>query len=112
MKSSELLNTQEIMEFSPDHPVFDENSVIRELKHYLPSQTPIKDFIHHNSLHAFQHMKFYEAIFKASKIFGYQVTLELEEFRKLYRNGRIKNEILEKIIRSEKGSEHLDHWKA
>ncbi len=58
---------------------FDEAHVLHELKHYLPTQTPLKDFIHHNSLHAFQHMKFYDAIFKASKIFGYQVTLQLTE---------------------------------
>ena len=56
---------------------FDEDHVLHVIKHYLPSQTPIKDFIHHNTLHAFQHEKFYDAIFKSSKIFGYQVTLEL-----------------------------------
>jgi hypothetical protein len=63
---------------------FDEAHVLHELKHYLPSQTPLKDFIHHNSLHAFQKLKFYEGIFKASKIFGYQVTLQLTEYRELY----------------------------
>lgn len=57
-----------------NHRKFDESHVLHELKHYLPSQTPLKDFIHHNSLHALQHLKFYEAIFKAGKIFGYQVT--------------------------------------
>ena len=64
---------------------FDEYHVLHELKHFLPSQTPLKDFIHHNSLHAFQGMKFYDGIFKASKIFGYQVTLELKDFRKLFK---------------------------
>ena len=29
--------------------VFDEQHVLHELKHYLPTQTPLKDFIHHNS---------------------------------------------------------------
>ncbi|MEJ0102522.1 MAG: DUF2309 domain-containing protein [Bacteroidota bacterium] len=90
---------------------FDEKHVLHELKHYLPSQTPIKDFIHHNSLHAYQHMKFYDAIFKAGKIFGYQVTLELDDFRKLYKTMRIKNAVLDKIIAGEKGIENTEQWK-
>ena len=78
--------------------VFDEEHILHELKHYLPSQTPLKDFIHHNSLHAFQSMKFYDAIFKASNIFGYQATMELNDYRKLFEIGRIRSEILDKII--------------
>jgi uncharacterized protein len=95
------------------HPAagFDEKHILHELKHYLPSQTPLKDFIHHNSLHAFQHLKFYDAIFKASKIFGYQVTLQLSEYRELYRNGRIRNNILERVITGQKGKENLNTWK-
>ena len=79
------------------HTSFDEEHVLHELKHYLPSQTPIKDFIHHNTLHAFQHMKFYDAIFKAGKIFGYQVHLQLTEFRGLYKIGRIKKEVFNRV---------------
>ena len=94
-----------------DKPVFDEKHILHELKHYLPSQTPLKDFIHHNSLHAFQHLKFYDAIFRASKIFGYQVTLQLTEFRELYKIGRIKNDVLERIITQKKGRENLLRWK-
>ena len=90
---------------------FNEAHVLHELKHYLPSQTPLKDFIHHNSLHAFQHMKFYDAIFKASKIFGYQVTLQLTEFRELYKIGRIKNEVLERIIAEKRGNNKVEQWK-
>ena len=90
---------------------FDEQHVLHELKHYLPTQTPLKDFIHHNSLHAFQQLKFYEAIFKASKIFGYQVTLQLTEFRELYKIGRINNEVLEKIIAGKKGAAVVEQWK-
>ncbi len=93
---------QEFFE-QPDIAPFNEKHVLHELKHYLPSQTPLKDFIHHNSLHAFQNLKFYEAIFKASKIFGYQVTLQLTEYRQLYKIGRIKNDVLEKVITEKKG---------
>nr|MBA2562559.1 DUF2309 family protein [Chitinophagaceae bacterium] len=93
------------------HQPFDEAHVLHQLKHYLPSQTPLKDFIHHNSLHAFQHMKFYDAIFTASKIFGYQVTLQLTEFRELHKIGRIRNEILERIIADKKGIDQVEKWK-
>ena len=83
---------------------FDEQHVIHELKHYLPSQQALKDFIHHNSLHAFQHMKFYDAIFKASKIFGFQAHLQLTEYRELYKTGRIREDILLMVIGRKKAS--------
>jgi len=87
--------------FDPDH-------VLHELKHYLPSQQALKDFIHHNTLHAFQHMKFYDGIFKASKIFGFQVHLQLPEYREMYQTGRIRKDILQKVITSKK--EHVSEW--
>ena len=77
----------------------------------MPSQQALKDFIHHNSLHAFQHIKFYDAIFKASKIFGFQVHLQLPEYRELYQTGRIRKDILEKIITTDKGKQELHNWK-
>jgi uncharacterized protein len=89
---------------------FNEEHLIHELKHFLPSQQALKDFIHHNPLHAFQHMKFYDAIFKAGKTFGFQVTLELRDYRKLHTNGRIKTDILKKIIAEKKGIENLQQW--
>ena len=89
---------------------FDLNHVLHELKHYLPSQTPLKDFIHHNSLHAFQHHEFFEGIFKASTIFGYKVTLSLNEYRKLYKLGRIRTEILTKTIVDKYGEINFSDW--
>lgn len=77
---------------------FEETRVLHELKHYLPSQQALKDFIHHNSLHAFQHLKFYDAIFKASGIFGFQTHLQLTEYRALYATGRIRKDILDQVI--------------
>jgi uncharacterized protein len=90
---------------------FEEHHVLHELKHYLPSQAALKDFIHHNSLHAYQHLKFYDAIFKASKIFGYQVTLQLPEFRQLYRDGRIREDVLDRMLRERKGGDQAAAWK-
>ena len=89
---------------------FDEKHLVDKLRHYLPSQTPLKDFIHHNSLHAFQHYKFYDGIFNASAIFGYHVTLELQEYRNLYKAGRIKNEIVRRVIKERKGEDATEDW--
>jgi uncharacterized protein len=81
---------------------FNEAHVLHELRHYLPSQQALKDFIHHNTLHAFQGMKFYDAIFKASKIFGFQVHLQLAEYRALYKTGRIRQDVLALIVANKK----------
>ena len=91
--------------------LFDENHILHQLKHYLPAQQALKDFIHHNSLHAFQHMKFYDAIFKASKIFGFQVHLELPEYQALFKTGRIREDVLQMVITRKKGKEAVSHWK-
>src|SRR6187549_31381 len=92
------------------HHHFDEAHIIHELKHFLPSQQALKDFIHHNSLHAFQHMKFYDAIFKASKIFGFHVHLELNEYREMYKTGRIREDVLQMVITDKKGKEVHGDW--
>lgn len=89
---------------------FDEPQILHALKHYLPTQSPLKDFIHHNSLHAFQHLKFYEAIFKASKIFGFQATTPLKDFRQMYANGRITEKVLLRAIVTHKGMHDFKAW--
>jgi uncharacterized protein YbcC (UPF0753/DUF2309 family) len=90
---------------------FNEDHVLHVLRHYLPSQGPLKDFVHHNTLHAFQDMKFYDAIFKASQIFGYQVTFSLNEYRQLYFQKRISEDILDRVIRERKGDLEAYKWK-
>ncbi len=89
---------------------FDEHAIMHDLKHYLPSQMTLKDFIHHNTLHAFQDQKFYDAIFRASDIFGYKVTLQLNDFRKLFTVGRIKESVIERIVIDRKGSVDSKLW--
>ncbi len=93
------------------HSLFEENEVLSELKHYLPSQAPLKDFIHHNTLHAFQHIRFHEALSTASKLFGYKVYLRLDEYRDLYKSTKIPNFILESVISTKKGVNCLNEWK-
>ena len=68
---------------------FDLDHVLHELHHYLPAQAPLKDFVHHNTLHAFQHLNFHNGMQKAAQIFGYQVYLTLAEYKELFQKGKI-----------------------
>ncbi|WP_436515595.1 YbcC family protein [Ekhidna sp. To15] len=90
---------------------FREDLILEKLKHYLPAQAPLKDFVHHNTLHAFQDLPFEQAIRRASKIFGYKTSLSLQEYRRLYDEGKINNEILENVIIRRKGNGALNAWK-
>lgn len=90
--------------------VFNEQQVLHALKHYLPAQAPLKDFIHHNTLHAFQHNRFYDALREASAIFGYRVSLSIHEYRELYAHGKISKAILEQTIHKHKGASHITDW--
>ncbi|WP_424963653.1 YbcC family protein [Ekhidna sp.] len=92
--------------------IFQEEQILKELKHYLPAQAPLKDFVHHNTLHAFQGLPFEQAIRKASKTFGYKTSLSLREYRKLYNEGKINKEILENTILRRKGHGELNVWKS
>ncbi|MBX7181784.1 MAG: DUF2309 domain-containing protein [Bacteroidia bacterium] len=88
------------------------SATIHELKHYLPSQAPLKDFIHHNTLHAFQHDNFHTGIRKAAKILGYKVYLNLGEFRDRYKKGEINDKILDSKILQIKGQVDLKEFKS
>ncbi len=77
---------------------FDEAHTLHQLKHFLPAQSPLKDFIHHNTLHAFQDLNFYDALLQSSTVFGYNTFLPIQEYRDKFKSGVIKKEILEKSI--------------
>jgi len=72
--------------------------VIHDLKHYLPAQAALKDFVHHNTLHSFQKEKFFDGIRRASALFGYKVTLSLDEYRNLYHTGRISDSAITAVL--------------
>jgi uncharacterized protein len=84
--------------------------IIHRLKHYLPAQAPLKDFIHQNTLHAFQENNFFQATREASEIFGYKVSLTLDEYRELFKTNRIRKEVIEKVILEKKGFHYIHEW--
>jgi uncharacterized protein len=91
--------------------VFDAHETIHELKHFLPAQAPLKDFIHHNTLHAFQGLNFFQAINEASEIFGYNVSLSLNDYRNMHDERRIRDKVLNDVIARRKGEQHVKEWR-
>lgn len=72
------------------------------LAHYLPSQAPLKDFIHHNTLHAFQTLPFHKGLHAAQQLFGFQTYLSLEAYRDLYTQGAISAASLDRAVAEQK----------
>lgn len=92
------------------HRKFDEAATLRKLSHYLPHQAPLKDFVHHNTLSAFEDIKFENAIHTASRIFGYKVSLSINEYKWLYKKHKIREDVLERVILERQGEENADEW--
>ncbi|WP_298116054.1 YbcC family protein [Flavobacterium sp.] len=90
--------------------LFDETIVLQNLAHYLPAQNPLKDFVHHNTLHAFQEKNFFEALQNSSEIFGYKTYLSLIEYKEKFQNKKINKDILEKVIKERKGINQFNLW--
>ena len=55
----------------------------------LPDQGPIGVFIHHNTLHALQHLPFHEAVVEGARLTGARPYLSIDEFRDAWTRGRI-----------------------
>ena len=68
------------------------------LEHYLPSQAPLKDFIHHNTLHAFQSLPFHKGLSAAQQVFGYQTYLSIDSYLELFEKGTISKQSLDWVL--------------
>jgi uncharacterized protein YbcC (UPF0753/DUF2309 family) len=66
--------------------------------HYLPDQGPIGVFIHHNTLHAFEHLSFHEAIAQGTALFGTEPYMTEETFRRCHAEGRIETSDIDAAI--------------
>jgi uncharacterized protein YbcC (UPF0753/DUF2309 family) len=76
----------------------DLDAIIDHIAHWLPAQGPIKDFIHHNTLHAVQDRPFHEGVAVAAKVWGANSYLPLADYHQRYREGRISGKALDWAI--------------
>jgi len=66
--------------------------------HYLPAQAPLEVFVHHNTLHAYQHLPFHQAIAAAQTKLGVHGYLREESYHQALTSGRILEGDLEAVI--------------
>src|SRR5688572_19357317 len=71
---------------SPGDPLA---GLIDRLSHLLPAQGPISIFIHHNTLHALEHLRFEEAVEQAAVRLGCEPYLPQSRYRDKLASGRI-----------------------
>ena len=61
----------------------------------LPDQGPIGVFIHHNTLHSYQHLPFHRAIQEGAARLGAHAYMALERFHAAWKSGRIEESLRE-----------------
>ena len=79
-------------------PSFDEQRLLHDLHHLLPSQAPLKDFVHHNTLHALQDLPFDEAMVVATRDWGHRTYAPIENMRARWASGDIHPEQLQRAM--------------
>ncbi len=89
----------------------DVHALLHHLAHHLPSQAPLKDFIHHNTLHSFQELPFHAGLAKASATLGYRTYLSLDEFRELHRKRTIRDEVLDRVLGWHLSAKEVAAWR-
>lgn len=71
----------------------------------LPSQGPIEVFVHHNTLHAFEHLPFPEAVETGLRVHGAEPYLSEDTYRAKLAEGRIRVRDLEAVLLDDLGEE-------
>ncbi|MEV8635321.1 DUF2309 domain-containing protein [Streptosporangium sp. NPDC051023] len=71
----------------------------------LPDQAPLQTFVHHNTLHAFEHLPFDEAVVSAARVFGTEPFQSEAAFQGFVDSGRIRPGDIEAVVEAEVSSE-------
>lgn len=73
-------------------------TIIQHAAHVLPAQGPIEVFVHHNTLHAFEHLPFHQAVRQGWKLYGAEPYLSESRFRELLESGRITRDDIDAVL--------------
>jgi uncharacterized protein len=65
-------------------------AAVEDAAHLLPAQGPIGVFVHHNTLHALEHLPFEEAVVRAAQLFGAEPYMSEAAYRSELARGRIQ----------------------
>lgn len=71
----------------------------------LHEQGPIGTFIHTNPFHSLEHLHFEQAVAEAKRLTGGHTYLPNDEFRRLYRTGRITDHDVKEALVSHRSNE-------
>ena len=77
---------------------------VEDAAHLLPMQGPIGVFIHHNTLHAFEHLSFEEAVIQAAQLFGAEAYMSEAAYRAELARGRIQLVDVDAVLDAESDS--------
>ena len=72
--------------------------IVQHATHLLPAQGPIKVFVHHNTLHAFEDKQFEEGVIAGLNVFGGEPYFSEARYREELQRGRILQEDLEAVL--------------
>lgn len=79
--------------------IIEVREMVDRVSHWIPSQGPLKEFVHHNTLHAFQDRPFFEGCLTAARLYGARAFLPLSEYRQLWKQGRITEQAIEEVLK-------------
>ncbi len=75
---------------------------IEHFDHILPAQASIRDFVHHNTLHGFESLKFQDALRSSNELTGAYGYWPQQKFREQYLAGRISDDDIDNVLIKDK----------